>query len=245
MSTTLLKPKVFIASPLFNSRQIEIIEDLEGILEENELEYYSARKHSGSEKLSLEEKRKHTAWEPVYRSNETGLDECRIMIAVIDYALPYGQSVQLCRHEESGETAEWDIPIKKLDLPDSGTIFEVGYHRAQGKLVLSFFPEKKEVSHLNIMISHGTDGTILGWDNLETFLASSVTAERGEIYLNNDGKSRTTRDMAEQARVPASVLERAHRLGLESGSWAKGLRFMADAALFDWSATVKWDGEFE
>lgn len=166
-------PKVFIASPLFNEPQIEIIKQIEQLLTDNEFPFYSARLHSGSDKLTAEQKRSLVNWDPVFESNVQGLDECTVMIAVLEYALPHREypahiamGLLDSPQEEPFGSGTSFTPI---ELPDAGTVWEMGYHKAQNKIVIGFHQDKAK--HLNLMLSHGCDAMIKGFDNLALFLA--------------------------------------------------------------------------
>lgn len=167
-----MKPKIFIASPLFNPNQIAIIERIENLLTEKGYDFYSARLHSGSDKMTPEQRKDITAWDPVFDSNERGLDECDVMIAVLEYAMPpreYPAHIQMAIIDNPDlEPCGPGTVFTPIELPDAGTVWECGYHRAQGKLVLGFHTD--QAKHLNLMLSHGCDGLIKGWENLDGFL---------------------------------------------------------------------------
>jgi nucleoside 2-deoxyribosyltransferase len=159
------KPKVFIASPLFNKPQVEIIHRIESMLAASGFEFYSARMHSGSADMTPEQRKDPKAWDPIMASNLRGLDECEAMIAVVEYAMPKGHN--LCLHR-SAELGKSDKPLR-VELPDAGTIWEMGYHRAQGKPIVAFH-SIKQPDQLNLMLSHGICGVVTGWDDLAQFI---------------------------------------------------------------------------
>jgi len=203
-----MKPKVFIASPLFNEPQIEIIAKIEDLLTKYGYKYYSARKHSGSDKMTPEQRKDIHAWDPVFNSNEQGLNECRVMIAVLEYALPdctyFGSLYSPCV-EPFGPGTQF-TPI---ELPDAGTVWECGYHRAQGKLVLGFHQDKAK--HLNLMLTHGCDGMIRGWENLECFLQDDCV------------------------KLPKRMMDKARRVHVRNP------KFQQDAYCFNWEHVEEWD----
>jgi nucleoside 2-deoxyribosyltransferase len=206
-----MKPKVFIASPLFNKNQVTIIEQIESALTKNEFEFYSARLHSGSDKMTPDQRKDLRAWDPVYDSNVQGLEEARVMIAVLEYAMPEGQSLKLhfpqeeCEDEMGRPYTEGKPPLQ-IELPDPGTVWEMGYHRGHQKLVLGFHSDAAK--HLNLMLSHGVDGLLKGFDALEGFLA---------------GASYGTPTRIRTKFTPRNP------------------RYQQDAALFDWGFTEEFD----
>lgn len=202
MSKNSARPRVFIASPLFNAPQIAIIQGIEKRLTAAGFDFYSARLHSGSDQLSPEDRKDIRKWDPVFESNEDGLYDCRVMIAVLEYALPGKQQIFLC----DGEYPEPETP---LSLPDAGTVWEMGHFRTQGKLVLGFHTNK--AGHLNLMLTHGVDGMLLGFDALEKFLVQP-----------------------ERTQLPT-------RLGRRCTAKNARASLRSDSLLFDWSATSDWD----
>lgn len=214
------RPRVFIASPLFNPVQIGLIQRIEDSLSAAGYDFYSARLHSGSERLTPEQRKSYDSWTPVYLSNERGLDSCRVQICVLEYAMPYGHSLAITLADTEGTV----VPLKKhLELPDAGTVWEAGYMRAQGKLVIGFHSTKR-AEHLNLMLSHGTDGLITGFDALESFLA---------------GYAPTVRNTS----VPERVHSRA--LAMRQSNREAGFQLEKDAVLFNWDACQTWNREVE
>ena len=189
------KPKIFIASPLFNSAQHAVLDHIESCLTGLGYEFYSARHHSGSDKLSPDQKKVLANWNPVFDSNVQGLDDCHVCIANIGYQYPAGTELVLKRKADAavlaalvpgkGETVtithepddagsvneEWSevAHLMPLSLPDSGTVWEMGYMRAQGKLIIGYHPEEQP-GLLNLMLSHGCDGIVTGERNLQKLL---------------------------------------------------------------------------
>jgi hypothetical protein len=120
-----MKPKIFIASPLFNPEQIEIITQIEDLLRIHGYDFYSARLHSGSDKMSPEQRKDIRSWDPVFESNIRGLDECRVMIAVLEYAMPKNRAISVLEldTDNTDESNPYGFGVRKytpIELPDSG-----------------------------------------------------------------------------------------------------------------------------
>lgn len=160
--------KVFIASPLFNAEQHEILNTLESLLQEHGHEFYSARHDSEGLLPPKEMRGNHEAWKPVFQNNLDGLNDCDVMIAVLNYALPSNQRIILSKEIYD---KDWGLHLeeKEIELPDSGTVWEMGYFTAFGKPVYGYHPTGG--SHLNLMLTHGCTETITGEGNLRQFLA--------------------------------------------------------------------------
>lgn len=209
-------PRIFIASPLFNPEQIAIIEKIEELLTKAGYTYYSARKHSGSDRLTTEQKRSLKNWDPVFESNVQGLDECTVMIAVLEYALPEKQRLSLVVDEEDMERGTAINEITTLELPDAGTVWEMGYHKAQNKIVIGFHTDRAK--HLNLMLTHGCDAMVKGFDQLEEFLTHPL----------HD---------VEPPRSIATALKKC----VDNRWHDKHTEIETNAGLFNWDATAQFD----
>lgn len=159
---------VFIAAPLFNLQQHAIIDRIEQLCSEKRVNYYSARIDSEPFVPKGEDKKNPRAWDGVFNNNEEGLVGCSVMIAVLNYAMPEGDVVAMCKGDSDQKYVTDLLPQFRMEMPDSGTVFEMGYFRALGKYVIGFHPEKC-ANHLNVMLTHGCHGLISGWESLERF----------------------------------------------------------------------------
>ncbi len=137
--------KVFIASPLFNPRQIEVIERIETLLESVGIPYYSARQHA-PKLIDIDNPIQRAQ---TFQSNVQGLAEATHMIAVLDWLLENGAP--------SG-------------ISDNGTVWEMGSFYFQNKPVIGFyvFPPKKP----NLMLANSCSGFCYGFEELERFVLS-------------------------------------------------------------------------
>jgi nucleoside 2-deoxyribosyltransferase len=121
--------KLYLAGPFFNEEQIKWMEWLESTCDKYNVPYFSPRLHGYN--LDLEnptpENRKL-----VFRSDVEGAYGCGAVLASLDWLLPIGQFsdetpdfIQQCTW---GDDEYGWIPIedKDLNIPDTGTVFEVG-----------------------------------------------------------------------------------------------------------------------
>lgn len=213
------KPRIYIAAPLFNSAQINLIQRIEDRLDKCGIPYFSPRIESEPFMPLPQDRKNASAWEPVFDCNIRGLRDSSILLAVLNYSLPEEQQVGLASYvEEPFEHHVRMASFKPLELPDTGTIWEMGYFLGKGKIVVGFHPEKK-AEHLNVMLTHGCDGLISGWNNLDGFFMNPHTGF-----------------------VPPLLSKRmAEMLPLTQHSVRQELGY------FDWSCTAQWaaqqDGE--
>jgi nucleoside 2-deoxyribosyltransferase len=162
--------KVYIAGPFFNPAQTAIIQTIEDACNEFGYPFYSPRQHSGSADMTAAERKNPNCWDKVFASNEAGIYSCTIMIAVLEYALPQDQYICSLHRDEDFRCGFRHIMI---ELPDSGTVWEMGAYRALGGLVVGYH-STKQPDQLNLMLSHGTDALLLGPENLRKFFATST-----------------------------------------------------------------------
>lgn len=172
--------KIYIAGPLFNQQQVAILEQIETILTETNHTYYSPRLDSGSDKLTPEDKKVFENWTPVFKSNEQALWECDAMIAVVEYAMSDDTQLGIAADVQQGEGWCDVSSFTQVELPDSGTVWEMGYMRCMGKPII-IFHSGELTSKLNLMLIHGVDEVILGFDNLRSRMFECKTHE----YIGN------------------------------------------------------------
>jgi nucleoside 2-deoxyribosyltransferase len=158
------KPKIFIASPLFNKQQHRVLDTLETLIQDSGYEFYSARHHSGSSAMTAQERKDMRAWDSVFDSNIAGLQESEVCIANLGYQMPDEVSIALLNELEG--------TVTPVSLPDTGTVWEMGFMYAQNKIVIGYCPEEQP-GKLNLMLTHGCDGIIMGPENLRKFLNGS------------------------------------------------------------------------
>jgi nucleoside 2-deoxyribosyltransferase len=160
------KPRAYIAGPFFNPAQVAIIERIEDTLHRMGFKYYSPRRDSGSADMTPEERKDFGAWEPVMQSNINAVYQTHFCIAVVEYALPPEQAAYVVTDDQFGHL----VPVRRIEVPDAGTMFEVGAFRMAQKPVALFHSQR--MPRANLMLSHGATSLLCGWDAFEEFLES-------------------------------------------------------------------------
>jgi nucleoside 2-deoxyribosyltransferase len=178
---------VYIAGPFFNLAQVLIIARIEAWLSQAGHSFYSPRLHSGSAALSQEEKRDPKAWDPVFASNVYHLYNCGLLLAVVEWAMPEYQALHLCQLSQQRDAElprSWEIR-NKVELPDSGTVWEMGFVRGwnaaaqfyteghEPRIPIIGFHSSKLPAQLNLMLVKGVHGNLTGWDAFEKFFDHS------------------------------------------------------------------------
>ncbi len=74
--------KVYIAAPFFNPQQLEMVTEIEFLLENFDIDYFSPRKHGVIKEMDEEGKNLHMG--AIYSRNILELRNCDLMIAIID-----------------------------------------------------------------------------------------------------------------------------------------------------------------
>jgi nucleoside 2-deoxyribosyltransferase len=110
----------YIAGPFFNPAQSAVIDMIEQTFTLSGVEAFSPR--------LCDENRKgpptKEGAEIIFERNVKGLLKCSHMIAVLDWKLPAGQVIRGAKMVDHFIVDEWTTP--PLNIPDSGTVFEMG-----------------------------------------------------------------------------------------------------------------------
>lgn len=132
------KFKVYIAGPFFNPEQTNIIRGLEKLIDQENLDSFSPSRDS----IVVNTQTSKTELAEVFNSNCEAIDRSDFVIAVLDYA-----GTELFFEKNSKR-----FPV---NIPDSGTIWELGYAFAKNKPIIGFYSKNPE--RINLMLSEGID----------------------------------------------------------------------------------------
>jgi nucleoside 2-deoxyribosyltransferase len=75
--------RVYIAAPFFNVEQLKIVMDVEKVLFENGIEYFTPRKAGVLKDMNTEEQRKTK--KEIYEGNIENMEDCTHMIACVEH----------------------------------------------------------------------------------------------------------------------------------------------------------------
>lgn len=152
-------PQFYLAAPFFNEAQIEIVSRIENMMRMHGVPLFSPRQTPENKKPKLTDE---DAAE-IFRNNIKGILDCQAVLAVMDWAMPEGQHLFVC--EGRGDVTVTSPP---LNIPDVGTVFEMGY--AFGRRPIYGFTLRKKGEKVNLMLTQCLEGVIYGWDDLISFL---------------------------------------------------------------------------
>jgi nucleoside 2-deoxyribosyltransferase/thymidylate kinase len=132
------KSQIYLAGPFFNQEQKKLISSLENLLEAEKFVVHSPsrdgtviKKDDGKEALK-----------EVFDWNLEKMREADVIVAVVDYV-----GVKL--KAQFGDTS------KEISVPDTGTVWEMGYTYALQKPIVGYSPTGEK--NMNLMLTIGVD----------------------------------------------------------------------------------------
>lgn len=153
---------IYLAGPFFNEAQLRLVQEIEEDLTLFKLPFFSPRSQheEGKPKAILNER---TA-QDIFQENVNQLQAASAVLAILDYPLPSMFELQLV--DLLGTHAP-----KSLRLPDTGTVWEMGYALGRGIPVFGFTASPPNKAKLNLMLTQGCAGIIYGRALLRRFAA--------------------------------------------------------------------------
>lgn len=148
---------VYLAGPFFNSAQLDRIESVEKILDKNGVAYFSPRKSDAS-LLAKEKGMNPDLAKRIFDLNISKMQQATLAICVPDFVFPGNKHLEI---------VGGGIPIT-ISLPDSGTVWEMGYLYAQAVPIVVVQTEAK----MNLMLSRSAWAVCYGWCSLTSFIES-------------------------------------------------------------------------
>lgn len=162
-----MRPAVYIAGPFFNKRQQQLIMDVEEFLKLAGYDYYSPYSSQGREFKKIETP---AVAEAIFMANVREIEECDVVLAVLDYLLPEDQRLCVVR---GGPVVAGYTPVK---VPDSGTIWEIGFAYGKRMPIVGLTMQSKATSTLNLMMTQSLSAVCYGFEDLKkTFLIDMLT----------------------------------------------------------------------
>lgn len=138
---------VYLAGPFFNPAQLDLIREVEDLLIEAGQHVFSPRQTAESNALRDNPKNPDLL-RAVFERNRVELERCDWVFAVLDWLMPVGHELVRLEPEDPMKSP----PVGKVTpvrIPDSGTVWELGYANARQKPVLGF----TVASTLNLMLT--------------------------------------------------------------------------------------------
>jgi len=155
--------RVYLAGPFFNSAQIEIVKSIENIFDRYEVPHFSPRKLGLNAQPTTTKPTPEQAAD-IFKNDYQEICRSTHVLAIVDWALPEGQSIHLHRNGTP------EIIGPPLNIPDSGTVWEMGCAYALRVPVILFTHNPSK--NMNLMLTQSAKGCIYGFDALHLFAES-------------------------------------------------------------------------
>ncbi len=151
---------IYLAGPFFTSEQRACMFRIEDVLAAQNFQFISPRfQHGGSDTVVNSALTAHR----IFSRNLVDLDRCQCMLATID--------------SRCAVLDDRTNPTEEI-LPDSGTVWEIGYAYAMKKRII-LFTESTE-GRLNLMLTQCTAGVLYGWDHLQEYFQGTRPLSKWE-----------------------------------------------------------------
>jgi len=164
--------KMYLAGPFFNSAQVELMATIEGAVAAAGFKAFSPRLHARQlGKGATPEQQRDT-----FDDDLVGLQEAGVVLAVLDWKLPDTERVlkEYWTNRE-GKLAWRSSEDTILNIPDSGTVWEMGYAFSRNIPVVGFTENPRAV---NLMLMQSCLGVVVGLKKLEEMLLTARNARR-------------------------------------------------------------------
>lgn len=194
--------RFYIAGPFFNQPQIDLIKTIEEILLDNSIPFFSPRQQhtpGGSTKIRSAE---HAA--AVFKCNYENLQDdcCSHVLAVADFLMPPDQGLFLIEKveqkpeldrepqedDDTGRTWMATIESGPISLPDTGTVWEMGFAFAVKKPVI-LFTLADSIRSLNLMLTQSCVGVLPGYKALRQFTSKGIDRLDASALVQWKGES--------------------------------------------------------
>lgn len=167
------KPTFYLAAPFFNAAQISLVEQIEQAFAASGVDLISPRLQVSNKGVLTSDKA-----EIIFQRNMEDLSCCRYVLAVVDWKMPPEESVSAFRRTKgrttTGEASFSVEPVGlPLNLPDSGTVFEMGAARAMCKDII-IYTDRSEREKLNVMLAKASRGVVRDIGQLCRFLNNGI-----------------------------------------------------------------------
>lgn len=179
--------RFYIAGPFFNPQQVAVIQMIEDALDQNGFPYFSPRKqHRGDRSLPPPKIDSPERAKEVYDMNVWEMRHAGAIIFVLDWLLPPMHELRVMESVQIGtiqdeKLYEMHVRSPALNIPDTGTVFELGFCAALGKKMALL--KMTDVGKLNVMLAVPTMGVMYGKSGVERFL--HMTPARKDRGLAN------------------------------------------------------------
>lgn len=166
----------YIAAPFFNPVQLELVRRIEQVFENCEVTAFSPRLQHGEKPTPILSREMASK---AFGENFVAIERCSHMVAVVDWLMPSNQELRVVSSYEGDMSMPhphmFEGVSPALNLPDAGTVWEMGAAYALRKPVLMLTLRPKG-DKINIMLSESCFGLVRGPEMLRAYLCGSQSA---------------------------------------------------------------------
>lgn len=165
----------YIAAPFFNAPQLRLVKEIEGVFEyqsffsSRNVWAFSPRLQHGPVPTPITNKAQARQ---AFNDNYRAIECCKFMVAVVDWLMPAMLDLRVVKEflSEGLPTAPlYEGMSPPLNLPDAGTVWEMGVAFALKKPVV-MLTLRPPTDKLNIMLTESCIGIARGVKALEEYL---------------------------------------------------------------------------
>ena len=163
--------KIYLAGPFFNTESREVVRLITAELERQGHEVWSPMRDG----IECPKDASSTMRGKVYRLDIEKIEWAECIVAVLDYPLPPYQELLL-----KTKTPEGKVDLINVNLPDVGTVFEIGYAVAKEIPCIGCV---EKVSGFNLMLGEALVGIAVTLDELGKLLVLLERQDFTELEL--------------------------------------------------------------
>jgi nucleoside deoxyribosyltransferase len=156
------RPIIYLAGPFFNVAQIELCRQVKDVLDRN-TEFSVFWPYEANPKVTISDPAEAVR---VFQQNADMVARSHAMIAIVDWELPKDEYIVRMKNGHFQE---------RINVPDAGTVWEIGAAWAAGALVALFSASQDR--KVNLMLSQSAVGTAYGLKQLWKFIRPRVVGE--------------------------------------------------------------------
>ena len=159
---------IYNAGPFFNTEQVTAMEMLEKLEAQEGLDFFAPRLSPESDMIRNGD-RSAATFQRTFERDVEEIGKATVMIAMLDWLMPPEEEVRIIRHEgvpgKPGYHQQLSAP---LNVPDSGTVFELGLAYSANLPVVGVRFDRERP--LNLMLSESCFMMCKNWGQLKDAL---------------------------------------------------------------------------
>ena len=148
----------YIAAPFFNYAQNNLLDKVESLFDSVGAYYFSPRKDADVVPAGAP----MDEWQNAFDQNVRAIHVAEWMLAVLTYELPEGLIATIVPKV----VATPPDNLSPINIPDIGTVWEMGMAYAMNKPVVGYLPNKEALGTVNVMLARSMATIVIGINEL-------------------------------------------------------------------------------